>query len=558
MEASARPKMKFLVLLIIETEEMVMIKNRKWITVNHLQLEGLFYISLAVLGLAAFLFFGGSEYVLFDDSQSYMRIKRVEGVMPIYPFFLLFNQYLFGLDRYLNAVILEQTLFAAMCLILFTKVIRDEFDLKYWESYLVFFLLLLPFTTEMPQSMATQHILTEGLSYSFFYLFMIILLKAVWTKKFTWFAGSVGMAVILAMLRSQLQILFGVCGVIFFYVVCSRKAHGKEACLLIRAIVGVIGCLCICFFGISAISRITAKYMDTIRTNEKFSLSVMKIQAPEAYEEYVLSQADEKSDASEEAVMEEDTAEETQEIPVEELAGKSFTTSQYVSLIFSRGMYEADREDIELFEDDVIKGLYEELYEAVDAKGERYIYAKNGLWMWRDIVGGIGQVGKTCLMIPSAYYAANYPELVLSDHFSETRNKHLVLVGVTLIKAHFGRFLYHTLMLLPQAFICTVFFQIAPIYLLCHLVTLFLYLSALVLMIWGYADKKADNKYAEFMAVVLGSNVVMVVIISLVFFGQQRYLVYNFGIFYIAYYLLLRSLWKCHIRDRLMGRFLKK
>lgn len=77
-------------------------------------------------------------------------------------------------------------------------------------------------------------------------------------------------------------------------------------------------------------------------------------------------------------------------------------------------------------------------------------------------------------------------------------------------------------------------------------------------MIWGYADKKADNKYAEFMAVVIGSNVVMVVIISLVFFGQQRYLVYNFGIFYIAYYLLLRALWKCHIRDRVMKWFLKK
>ena len=74
-------------------------------------------------------------------------------------------------------------------------------------------------------------------------------------------------------------------------------------------------------------------------------------------------------------------------------------------------------------------------------------------------------------------------------------------------------------------------------------------------MVWGFADKKADEKCAEFMALVLGSNVVMVIVISLVFFGQQRYLVYNFGVFYIAYYLLLRELWNCRIRDRLKEKF---
>ena len=46
------------------------------------------------------------------------------------------------------------------------------------------------------------------------------------------------------------------------------------------------------------------------------------------------------------------------------------------------------------------------------------------------------------------------------------------------------------------------------------------------------------------MCAVLGTNVVLAVVISLIFFGQQRYLVYNFGIFYIAYFLLLRQLWE--------------
>lgn len=63
-------------------------------------------------------------------------------------------------------------------------------------------------------------------------------------------------------------------------------------------------------------------------------------------------------------------------------------------------------------------------------------------------------------------------------------------------------------------------------------------------MVWAYADKKVDKAYGEFMAAVLGTNILMVIVISLVFFGQQRYLVYNFGIFYMVYFLFLLQLWK--------------
>ncbi|MDE5716291.1 MAG: hypothetical protein K2I53_01510, partial [Lachnospiraceae bacterium] len=371
-------------------------------------------------------------------------------------------------------------------------------------------------------------------------------------QRYVWFAGSLAMAFALAALRSQLQILFAVCGVIFLYIICRRKQEGRKVYMWLRAFIGIAGGLCICLTGIFVISKLTAGYKDLIKTNEKFSAFVMKVQDPEDYATYLLSSMDDGKagvdDTSETKV------EESRELALKRRLNK-FTTSQYVSLIFSRGMYEADREDEYLFEDEVVRGLYVALYEAADAERQLYSYAQSGLWMWQDIVGGVGQVGKTCLRIPSLYYAENYPEIVLSDQYSETRNAHLTLIGITLLKAHFGRFLYHTLMMLPQAFICTVFFQIKPIYLLCHLVALFLYLSALTLMIWGFFGRKANDKCAEFMALVLGSNVVMVVVISLVFFGQQRYLVYNFGVFYIAYYLLLRELWNIHICDKLVNRF---
>ena len=195
-----------------------MTEKGKGFRLNASQSNCLFYGSLVLAALFVFLFVGSGEPVLLDDSGAYVRIDRIEGVMPVYPLFLLLNQYLFGLENYLSVVIVEQAVIAASCVILFVKTLKDEFHLHYWETYLAFFLSLMPFTTDMPQSMATQQILTEGLSYALFYLFLVVLLKAVWTKKYAWFAGSLAIAFILAALRSQLQILFVVCGVIYIYI----------------------------------------------------------------------------------------------------------------------------------------------------------------------------------------------------------------------------------------------------------------------------------------------------------------------------------------------------
>lgn len=529
-------------------------RNILGMQLNKRAADRLFYLSLVMLALFLFLFTGSGEPVLFDDSGAYLTIDRIEGVMPVYPLFLLINQYLFGNDSYLQIVIVEQAILAVVCIVVFVKVIKDTFFLRYLEAYVVFVLALLPFMTDMPQAMSTQEILTEGIAYALFYIFAIMLLKAVWTKRFVWIAGAFAMTFVLAMVRSQLQILFGVCGIVFLYVLCCvRKGTGRWN-LILYIVAGGLGCLIIMLAGVVLTSRTASSYKTMIRDNEKFYAFAMKIQQPDAYEDYLEEKELLETRPKEE--LEWNVGEiDWNDAPEGKLVTRPFTASQYVSLVFSRGMYEADKEDAALFENEILRELFLELYEAADAEKQRYVYAQKGLWMWKDIVGGIGMVGKTCLAVPSEYYVTYHPEIILSDDFSDIRNAHLQEIGMTLLEAHWGRFLYHTLMLLPSAFICTVFFQVAPLYGLCHLITLFLYVSAIVLMIWGYADKKADNRYGEFMAFVLGTNVVMVLIISLIFFGQQRYLVYNFGIFYIAYGLLLWELWKCRIRDWAVGKY---
>lgn len=517
----------------------------------------------AVLFLAAVVLFlaaGSGEPVLFDDSTVYLRVRPSEGVMPVYPLFILLNQYLFGDVAYLQAVIIEQALLAAFCIVLFVVVVRKQFALKGWESCIIFCFLLYPYTIEMPAAMMTQIILTEGVAYSFFYLAVILFLKAVWNRHYGFLAGAAGVVFVLALTRSQLQILFGVCGIIYWYIVCMRRKQGDKKSVLLRILSGAAVCLMISLTGVLVVSRIGSAYQRTLDEEGRLFYLAMKVQDYEDYldcmeeqQELIEEQKKRIAQQNELAGQQDNAKISVDDLPKKvwkkALVDKPFTVSQHVSLIFSRGMYEADSEDVSLFEDEVLQGLFLKLYETADAQEQLHSYAKQGLWMWKDIVDGIGMIGKTCFMTPSEYYVAEYPEIIQSDEFSNIRNTHLTTIGMTLVRAHFGRFLYHTLMLLPQAFVSTVFFQMAPVYLLCHLVTLFLYLSAFAMMIWAYVDRRVDNRYAEFMAFVLGSNVVIVVLISIVFFGQQRYLVYNFGVFYTAYYLLLRQLWRCRVRE---------
>lgn len=522
-----------------------------------------FRLILFAAVLAFFLAAGHAGPVQFDDSGSYIRIRWHEGVMPVYPLFLLCNQCLFGDASYLWAVIVEQALLAAFSVVLLEESIRKQFGCHPAEGGLFCVLALYPYTIEMPGAVMTQAILTEGIAYSLFYVFLTVLLKAVWKKSYAWLAGAFGMTLFLSAVRSQLQILFGVCGIVFLYLVCMRgKGKGKVQKLL-GFLAGLAGCAAVSLTGVLLVFGIVRGYHVMLQTDHSLYLFGLKVQHPEIYE-IVLEerrQEEEARAAAEEAQPQQAAQETPAAEPQEEeepLVNKNFSTSQYLTLIFSRGMYEADYEDAELFTDSVLKGLYLALYEAVDTEEERYAYAKEGLWMWKDIVGGLGKIGGICFMTPSEYYVEHAPEIIESEQFSDIRAGHLQTIGLTLIRAHAGRVLYHALMLLPQAFICTVFFQFAPLYLFCHLVTAFLYLSGLVLMIWGYADVRTRKEGAEMMALILGTNVVMVLIISLVFFGQQRYLVYAFGPFYMAYYLLLRQLWRVRVRGFLRKKFLKK
>lgn len=501
-------------------------KFRGKLQLNSKQTERLFYLSLALLSIVALLFLGQSCYYLIDDSETYMNLSSgMEGVMPVYPFFLYGNRLLFGEDSYLYAVVAEQSIFAAGCVIVFIRTVKKQFQLNYLESYICFLLSLLTFTADMPDVMTTRVILTEGIAYAAFYLFSAVLLQAVWHKSWKWFGILCAVTIFMSSIRSQLQILFGVCAASCIYIILLKNKAGNKKKLLLRFFLGLIGGLFIGLAGIWTTSQIADGYQLAMREMRKRETMAAGTEAVET-----------------------ENPKNTEKQEMEQWAAPS----QYVSLIFDKGMYEADYEDYRLFEDEQMQNLYLRLYERIDEAGYRYPYARQGLWMWKDIMGS-ALIGVECQYEEQHYYE-EHPEFLSGSSYLAVRNHNWMIMGSTLIKAHLGRFLYHAVMLLPQAFVSTVFFQIERIYLLCHIITLLLYLSAIALTVWAYRDKKVKNSYGEFMMSVLGTNVILVVVISLAFFGQKRYLFYNFGIFYTAYFLLLMQVWKQYGRELWMKK----
>ena len=205
-------------------------------------------------------------------------------------------------------------------------------------------------------------------------------------------------------------------------------------------------------------------------------------------------------------------------------------TVQYGHLLVDKAVYEIDEDDYLLFEEEELQKLCRKIYEAADSEKSRYVYARKGLWMWEDIMSGIGNGGHISEMGWAAYLEENPDTYLTYDSINQ--------IAFTLAVRHLGRIIYHTFCMMPQGFLCTVFFQKDSIYLLCYLITLFVYLSALALVIWGYRKKDIPREYPEFLLGCIVVNALFVGIITIMFFAMQRYLVYCFGIFYVAYYLM--------------------
>lgn len=492
--------------------------------------KAVYYTIMAAIFCLVFLCLGERGYLLWKDSQAYLAFDGRVGIMPLYPLYLHMNRMLFGENLYLYAAVAGQTVLAGVCIFVFTEYIRRKFCLSYLASYPVFlFAMFMPFTVNYPQSISNHDILTESVAYPLFYLYMVFFLKSIFDKKYQDLVFLVLFSVVLALTRTQLQLIGALNAAAFFYVAWMKGRHYRISRQLARGVVLVIAAAFVVIagevliLGANSVGQSVIAAMNRSAVEEgKDSSKSTEVQAAEA--QTVESMEEVKATETIDTVGTETEAASAAGADI------SNVVNQYGHLLIDKAFYEIEEDDYLLFEEPQMQELCRAIYEAADAEQNRYVYARNGLWMWEDIMNGIAG-GTHVAGLGWAAYLEENPDTTLT--YTAVNE-----IAATLAVEHLGRIVYHTLRMMPPGFICTVFFQKSSVYLLCHIITLIIYASAAVLVIWGYRQKEIPRIYPEFLLGCIVVNVLFVLIMTVMFFAMQRYLVYCFGIFYVAYYLM--------------------
>ena len=476
---------------------------------------------LILIGAVFYIFFGQEWMVLERDSPFYLDAStRMAGVMPIYPFFLSVVKCIFGEAVYLNAAVVIQSVIAILFTMIFVLYLQYTFRLKFIETILFYIAAMLPFSIELPRVCATHQIMTESLAFPFFYIFFIFLIQYMFCGKRKWICLTAGMAVFMALIRSQLLLLIIITAIFFVCMEFAKDKKNRDIKRWIKAGLNLLLCVVITYLLV---------------------LFVYKVK--ESYYVYVLPTFNNRSQNTEVEVSERETEEKENVLVAgtEEIANVSTTEtekieyretmSQMTDLIIIRGFYEADEEDVVLFDTPEMQEIFRRVYDEVDKKGYRYEYAEPGLYMWRDLVND--------KIVPAAAEGINN---YLNENSETQINKQEVMkeLGLKVLLKHLDRYIYHTFRLMIVGFISCIFFQIEKIYLLCHLITLFLF----VFSIWGmlYCIKyKGEKNVVVFAGMAVGFICLLVGVITLVFVPLQRYMVYAMGIFYCSLYLLMKE-----------------
>ncbi|MBD5521493.1 MAG: hypothetical protein HDR03_09785 [Lachnospiraceae bacterium] len=459
---------------------------------------------LTVIGIVFYLCLGQEWITLEDDSPSYMYPSGQQGVMPVYPLFLYILKRVFGQNLYLDAAVVIQSILAIICTIIFVLYLQKQFQFNFAEAILLYIASMLPFSIYLPESGITHYILTEGLSYALFYLYFIFLMQYIFEKKTKWLLCTMTMSVFMESTRSQLIFLMAITAAAFIGVEFAKhkECNGikKAAKTVLNIMIGAIGAIVM----VMLVYKIYGFYL-------KYQMPVI-----EKYNQAEATAGTESSNTTNSSTVK---------------SGNQRSTSQFTTLIVIRGVYEIDEGDIALFDTVEMQEIFQRVFTAIDEKQYRYVYARQDLYMWKDLV--IDRISLVVSQEINAYLEEN-PDVSLN--VQQVRRE----LGMKILLRHFDRYLYHSLRLMISSFIASVFFQIEKIYLLCHIITLLLFAIDIIGIIYCL-KRSGRKKVAVFALTTLVSIFLMVIIINLVFVGFQRYMVYAMGIFYCSLYLLAKE-----------------
>ena len=205
--------------------------------------------------------------------------------------------------------------------------------------------------------------------------------------------------------------------------------------------------------------------------------------------------------------------------------------SQFSDAITGKVLCLIGYEDRELFEGET-QEIFDALYLNASNKGN--LIELNEKQRADDIAASINENTKDWVVVISDYYNEKYRDLQQIDKMYKYRMRNAIVWE--LFEEHLVDYLVLIMKLLPHSLVASIFIQPDVVYELCHVIAGVIYIFAIILIV--YALKKGcELKYLQPVMFALLVIIFNVVVTNVFFYGQQRYVVYPFGIFYISVFI---------------------
>lgn len=472
----------------------------------------IYKIILIIACILAFAFPFRLTPILLPDSPSYLAGHLSEGIVPVYPLFICLNRLIFPQDIYMQIIVLEQIGIATACMVCVILFIKRNIGLNWFETYICLVFSLIPYTVFMPEGMTSGHIVTEALAYPLFYMMMMLVLKGIWNNKSACIIAADVIAIIMSLTRTQLQLTLLIpAGALF--LLWMRGAASRERSVKFKRLVSGIFIAC----GIFAISYVACRQSNLILQRALF-LSA------------------EAADAKEKSSINGDGAQEAgngglsgnTEGPVSANSGNY--DSQFSTVIFTKVMIAADKDDSYLFEDSGMRQLYTYIYDRLEDDGLILSSMEKNLLIGDAIQGSLVSIPGVCSGYIVAFDEEN-PDLAMDVNTAKGK------IASALLKAHPFKWMLSGILQFPSGLISTVFVHRRNMYWISYLATIALYALAVGMCVM----RRNDAKRMELMLGAIFVNLLLVAATSMVFVSLKRYVNYGAGLFYIGLYCITKE-----------------
>ncbi len=207
----------------------------------------LYLVILLTIGFLFFFCLGEKGYILEKDSGAFLG-NKVPPQYFIYPQFLKLCRSLFGEGHYLEWVSIIQGLFSLIVSFITTEYFRKNYELEYRWGVLIFVCTFGPYAYSLPQSVSSHSIMTEGLTFPLFYIWMICALQIYLRKDNRWFILLFVVTLVMAFTRPQLTLFFIICFVmiierVFVYVYSKIKVEYRKKIIGFCIALGIFVCV---------------------------------------------------------------------------------------------------------------------------------------------------------------------------------------------------------------------------------------------------------------------------------------------------------------------------